>query len=69
MYKAGRNPTRVGLMRALASLNETSPYVLPGIRLKTGARDRFIISQNQLQRFNNGGWTTFGPIVDGRPRG
>ena len=69
MYKAGRNPTRVGLMRALRSLNEGSPYALPGIRLKTGPRDAFIISQNQLQRFNNGGWTTFGPIVDGRPRG
>ena len=69
MYKAGRNPTRVGLMRALRSLNEGSPYTLPGIRLKTGPRDAFIISQNQLQRFNNGGWTTFGPIVDGRPRG
>ena len=69
MYKAGRNPTRAGLMRALRSLNETSPYALPGIRLKTGPRDAFIISQNQLQRFNNGTWTTFGPIVDGRPRG
>ena len=59
----------VALWSSLRSLNEGSPYTLPGIRLKTGPRDAFIISQNQLQRFNNGGWTTFGPIVDGRPRG
>ena len=31
MYKAGKNPTRAGLMRALLSFNETSPYLLPGV--------------------------------------
>jgi branched-chain amino acid transport system substrate-binding protein len=69
MYKAGANPTRAGLMRALLSLNEPSPYALPGVRLKTSARDHFIISQQQMMRFNNGGWTLLGQLVDGRPRG
>ncbi len=69
MYKAGANPTRAGLMRALLSFNEPSPYALPGVRLKTTARDHFIISQQQLIRFNNGGWTLTGQLVDGRPRG
>jgi branched-chain amino acid transport system substrate-binding protein len=37
MYKAGRNPTRAGLMRALTSFNETSPYLLQGARIKTSS--------------------------------
>ncbi|MBA3428168.1 MAG: ABC transporter substrate-binding protein, partial [Actinobacteria bacterium] len=69
MYKAGKNPTREGLMRALTSLNETSPFALPGVRLKTTPTDRFIISQQSMMRFNNGGWTLTGRLVDGRPRG
>jgi branched-chain amino acid transport system substrate-binding protein len=69
MYKAGRNPTRQSLMRALLSFNETSPYALPGVVLKTSATDRFIISHQQMMRFNNGGWTLTGRLVDGRPRG
>ena len=69
MYKAGRNPTREGLMRALTSVNEANPFALPGIRLKTSPTDRFIISQQSMQRFSNGGWTLTGKLVDGRPRG
>lgn len=69
MYKAGRNPTRAGLMRALLSFNETSPFLLPGSRLKTSSTDRFIISQQRLMTFNNGAWAAAGPLVDGRPRG
>ena len=69
MYKAGRNPTREGLMRALTSFNEANPFALPGIRLKTSPTDRFIISQQSMQRFSNGGWTLTGKLVDGRPRG
>ena len=48
MYKAGKNPTRAGLMRALLSLNETSPFLLPGSKLKTSATDHFIISHQRL---------------------
>ena len=69
MYKAGANPTRQGLMNALQSLNETSPYALPGVRLKTSKTDHYIISHQQPMRYNNGLWVLFGSLVDGRPRG
>ena len=69
MYKAGKNPTRAGLMRALLSLNETSPFLLQGSKLKTSATDHFIISHQRLIRYNNGSWASAGPLTDGRPRG
>jgi branched-chain amino acid transport system substrate-binding protein len=69
MYKAGKNPTRVSLMRALLSFNETTPYLLPGSRLKTSATDHFIISHQRLMTFNNGLWAGSGSLIDGRPRG
>ncbi len=60
MYKAGANPTRQGLMNALLSLNETSPYALPGVRLKTSKTDHYIICHQQPMRYNNGLWVLFG---------
>ena len=69
MYKAGKAPTRAGLMRALLSFNETSPFLLPGSRLKSSPSDHFIISHQRLQTFNDGAWTGIGALVDGRPRG
>jgi len=69
MYKAGKNPTRAGLMRALLSFNETTPYLLPGSRLKSSPTDHFIISQQQMQRYGDGKWTLTGRLIDGRPRG
>jgi branched-chain amino acid transport system substrate-binding protein len=69
LYKAGPNPTRASLMRALLSFNEPMPFGLPSIRLKTGPTDHFVISQQQMQIFNNGTWRLTGRLVDGRPRG
>jgi branched-chain amino acid transport system substrate-binding protein len=69
MYKAGRNPTRAGLMRALLSFNEPNRFLLSGSRLKTSASDHFIISHQRLMTYNNGAWSSAGPLVDGRPRG
>jgi branched-chain amino acid transport system substrate-binding protein len=69
MYKAGRNPTRAGLMRALTSFNESSPYLIPGGRIKTSPTDRFMLSHQQLQRYTAGSWAPVGPLIDGRPRG
>ena len=68
MYKAGKNPTRVGLMNALLSLNSTNRFLIPGAVLKTSRTDHFVVSQMRLQRFNNGVWSPVGPLVEGRPR-
>jgi hypothetical protein len=69
MYKAGKSPTRAGLMRALLSFNEASPFLLTGAKMKTSTTDHFIISHQRLMTFNNGLWTGSGALVDGRPRG
>ena len=68
LYKIGKSPTRAKLMNALTNMNSTNRFLLPGIKQKTGKRDRFIISQMQLQRWNNGQWAEVGGIVEGRPR-
>ena len=71
LYKAGKNLTRSGLMNALLSMNYPNKFLLPGIVQKTSARDHFVISQMQLQRFNGSTklWVPFGKLIDGRPRG
>lgn len=69
LYKAGKNPTRASLMAALLSMNATNKFALPGVVQKTTARDHFIISQMQLQRYTHPDWKAFGKLIDGRPRG
>ena len=54
MYKAGKNPTRASLMKAYRTWTETTPFLLPGNRIRTGAADQRPIDCLQLQRFNNG---------------
>jgi branched-chain amino acid transport system substrate-binding protein len=68
MYKAGKKPTRTGLMKALFSLNSKNRFLLPGSGLKTSGKDHFVVSHMQLRRFNNGVWSSIGPLVNGRPR-
>jgi len=68
LRKAGRNPTRSGLMAALASLDSRkNPFLIPGVAIKTGRLDRFPIEQVQLTRWSvnrrgNGRWVRFGPL-------
>ena len=65
---AGKNPTRASLLKAVFNMNDKSnPFLLPGAVTKTGPTDYFPISQQQLQRFNNGSWTPFGQLTDTRP--
>ena len=65
--RAWRNLTRAGLLRALSSINERdNPFLLPGIRVSTTARDRFPIKQAKLQRWSSGRWRDFGPVVSAR---
>jgi branched-chain amino acid transport system substrate-binding protein len=69
LRQAGKNPTRESFMNALQHLNiKGDPFVLPSVVIRTTANDHFPISQMQLMRFNNGTWTLFGALVDGRGR-
>jgi ABC-type branched-subunit amino acid transport system substrate-binding protein len=55
LKQAGKNPTRATLMRSLRSMNTTKdPFVYPGIRLKTSARDGFPIEQLIMQKWSGG---------------
>jgi branched-chain amino acid transport system substrate-binding protein len=54
MYKAGKNPTRASLMRAYRTWSETTPFLLPGNRVRTSGADQRPIDCLQLQKFNNG---------------
>jgi branched-chain amino acid transport system substrate-binding protein len=69
LYKAGKNPTRASLMAALLSMNSPNKFALPKVVQKTSAKDHFIISQMQLQKFTSPDWKLQGKLIDGRPRG
>ncbi len=63
LQKAGKNPTRAGIMKAADSLNITNdPFLLPGISVKTSATDHFPLDQAKLQRYHNGHWVAFGGL-------
>ncbi|MBA3329906.1 MAG: ABC transporter substrate-binding protein [Actinobacteria bacterium] len=66
---AGKNPTRASVLRAAQRLNFVNPFLLPGVRVKTSATDRFLISQQTLLRHQNGTWNEFGNLIEGRPGG
>jgi len=54
LTKTGSNPTRVGLMKAARLWNEPNPFLLPGIRQKTGPGDQFPINCLQIAKFTDG---------------
>ena len=63
LKQAGKNLTRDGVLKAVASLNlSTNPFLLPGIALKTGPGDRFPIEQMLLQRWGKSSWKSFGGL-------
>ena len=66
LYLAGKNPTRASLIAATAKMNWVNPFLLAGIKVKTGPQDRFPISQMKLIRYNAGTWSEFGPLIKGR---
>jgi hypothetical protein len=67
---AGKNPTRESLMAAVRSMKDrTNPFALPGVVTKTSKNDPFPISQQRLVKWNDGGFTPFGALIDTRPKG
>jgi branched-chain amino acid transport system substrate-binding protein len=65
LRKAGKSPTRAGLMAAARSLNEANnPFAIPGIVVKTSATDGFPIQQVALERWTGTHWSIFtGPLT------
>jgi branched-chain amino acid transport system substrate-binding protein len=66
LYNAGKNPSRASLMRATLRMNWVNPFMIKGIRDRTGPRDHFPISQMRLVRYENGVFNEFGPLIKGR---
>ena len=69
LQHSGKTPTRAGLMKALHSLNTSkNPFVYPGIKLVTNAKDNFPIEQEIMIKWGGGAtgdWTPFGKLQAG----
>jgi hypothetical protein len=66
LQHAGKTPTRAGLMKALHSLNTTkNPFVYPGIRLQTSAKDNFPIEQEILIKWAGQDFQPIGKLQGG----
>jgi len=64
LRKVGRNLTRARLLRTVMHLDvRNNPFVLPGVRIRTGAGDRYPIEQAQLQRWRGTRWHALGKLV------
>jgi branched-chain amino acid transport system substrate-binding protein len=67
LKRAGNPPTRAGLMKALHSLNTgANPFVYPGIKLQTSAKDNFPIEQEIMIKWAGGAtgdWQSFGKLI------
>src|SRR6476619_3117095 len=59
LYDAGKNPTRASLMQAFRTWNQANPFLLPGVKQRTGVTNQFPIKCEQLVKFTDG---TFKPV-------
>jgi branched-chain amino acid transport system substrate-binding protein len=66
LRKAGRNPTRETVLRAATHLDETNPFLLPGIRIKTSPNDYYPMDKVKLARYRGTHWQFFGKLVSAR---
>ena len=67
LKQAGTNMTRQNVMNIASSqLNETNPFLLPGVNVKTTSSDHFPITQEQVITWNGTGWTLQGSLIDER---
>ncbi len=63
LKKAGKNPTRMSIMKAVTHLNvHNDPFLLPGIVARTTSTDHFPLDQARLERLHNGRWVSFGGL-------
>jgi branched-chain amino acid transport system substrate-binding protein len=60
LQRAGKTPTRTSLLQAATHLNETNPFLLPGLKLVTSPSDYF--PQQRMYRvvYQHGFWNVIG---------
>ena len=66
LKKAGRNPTRASVLKAATHLDETNPFLLPGLQIKTSPSDYYPIDRVKLARYHAEHWQFFGKLVNAR---
>ena len=67
LKQAGSNMTRKNVIDIAANrLNESNPFLLPGVMVKTTSSDHFPIMQEQLSTWSGTGWTLQGSLIDER---
>jgi branched-chain amino acid transport system substrate-binding protein len=67
LKQAGSNLTRANVMKIAATqLNETNPFLLPGITVNTTSSDHFPIMQEQVETWSNNAWHLQGSIINER---
>ena len=66
LKKAGRSPTRASVLKAATHLDETNPFLLPGLRIKTSPSDYYPIDRVKLARYRGDHWQFFGKLVNAR---
>jgi branched-chain amino acid transport system substrate-binding protein len=66
LKKAGRNLTRASVMGAATHLNETNPFLLPGVRIRTTPNDYYPMDKVKLARYHGTHWQFFGKLVSAR---
>jgi branched-chain amino acid transport system substrate-binding protein len=67
LKRAGKTPTRAGLLRAATSLNLAgNPFLLPGIVLKTSRTRYFPLDKVYLYRYDNRQWVKASSLLDAR---
>ncbi|MBA3733645.1 MAG: ABC transporter substrate-binding protein [Actinobacteria bacterium] len=66
LRKAGRNPTRAGVLKAATHLDELNPFLLPGVRIQTSPSDYYPMDKVKLARYRGDHWQFFGNLVRAR---
>ena len=68
LMRAGKNPTRASVMRVARHMNWLNPFMLKGVRTKTGGADQFPLDQMRVIRYQSGTWTPISPLIKGKSR-
>ena len=67
LKQAGNTLTRSNVINIASNqLNETNPFLLPGVKVKTTSSDHFPIMQEQVITWNGTGWALQGSLIDER---